>query len=81
MTLVVDPRGVVRAIYDEAIDVGMIGHTTIVRASHVEPAADGRWYADLCPVDGPVLGPYSHRSQALVEERSWLEAHWLVPAD
>ena len=29
------------------------------------------------PVDGPVLGPFNMRSQALAAERRWLEKHWL----
>ena len=38
------------------------------RASHVEPDADGRWWADLSPVAGPRLGPFEVRSAALDAE-------------
>jgi hypothetical protein len=79
MTLVVDPRGVVRAVYDEVIDLAALGHPMIRRASHVEPTPDGRWTADLPPVGGPVLGPFARRSEALQAERAWLEQHWLGP--
>ena len=34
---------------------------------------------DLRPVDGPVLGPFDRRSEALEAEVAWLEAHWLTP--
>ena len=77
MKLLVKPDGTVRAIYDEAIDLGVLGRPTITRASHVEPDDRGRWHADLTPVDGPVLGPFDHRSEALDAEREWLERHWL----
>jgi len=78
MQLVIQPDGAARAIYCEEIDLGSLGRPRIVRASHVEPDAEGRWFADLGPVDGPVLGPFSSRSEALAAETSWLEAHWLV---
>ena len=80
MHLVVDPRGGVRAVYGELIDLRTLGHPAIARASHVEPTLDGRWTADLRPVVGPVLGPFTHRSEALEAERAWLEAHWLMPS-
>jgi hypothetical protein len=55
------------------------------RASHVEPYdgsggeafaaqhADGTWWvADMRPVDGPLLGPFPGRRQALDAEVAWL---------
>ena len=79
MTLVVDPTGRVTTIYDEAIDLASLGRLSITRASSVEPAGDASWHADLSPVRGPRLGPFRNRSEALAAEKSWLEAHWLVP--
>ncbi len=78
MKLLVKPDGTVRAIYDETIDLGVLGRPTITRASHVEPDDQGRWLADLTPVGGPVLGPFDRRSEALEAERDWLERHWLL---
>jgi hypothetical protein len=78
MDLVVDPSGRVLAVYDEAIDLAALGRPVITRASRVEPDGRGRWHADLSPVDGPVLGPYDRRSEALAAERTWLEGHWLT---
>jgi hypothetical protein len=78
MKLLVRPDGTVRAIYQEQIDLGVLGRPTIARASHVEPDAGGRWLADLKPVGGPVLGPFDRRSEALEAENDWLESHWLV---
>ena len=78
MKLIVKPDGTVRAIYDEAIDLAALGRPTITRASRVEPDEQGRWLADLEPVDGPVLGPFGRRSEALQAERDWLERHWLI---
>ena len=78
MDLVVKPDGGVRAIYSEAIDLAALGSTQIMRASHVEPTPEGRWAADLRPVNGPMLGPFMLRSQALAAEQIWLEANWLL---
>jgi hypothetical protein len=79
MLLVVTPGGAVRCVYAECIDLAALGPPAITRASFVEPGAGGRWYADLAPVQGPVLGPFARRSTALDAERAWLDAHWLVP--
>ncbi len=72
MELLVNAGGSVRCIYDEGIDLREIGRLTITRASHVEPDRDGFWWADMGPVDGPMLGPYGSRSEALQAEREWL---------
>jgi len=73
MELVVGVDGVARCIYDEALDLREIGKLQITRASHVEPDAEGYWFADMGPVDGPVLGPFRSRTEALGAEREWLE--------
>jgi hypothetical protein len=75
MLLTIDTGGTVRCIYEESIDLTSLGVLTIARASHVEPDEHGRWFADMMPIDGPVLGPFDLRSQALVAEKSWLEEH------
>ena len=79
MQLLIHPCGTVRAIYAEAIDLAGIGRVAIARGSHVEPDEEGRWFADLAPVAGPRLGPFSRRSEALQAEAAWLHAHWLLP--
>ena len=79
MELHVSPAGQVRCLYGEAIDLGQLGTLSITRGSHVEPAAGGRWTADVAPVGGPVLGPFPHRSEALAAERQWLVTCWLFP--
>ena len=78
MELWVEPGGVVRCLYAEAIDLTALGALTIRRASHVEPDSEGRWWADMSPVGGAVLGPFAARSAALEAERAWLEEHWLA---
>ena len=75
--LVVEPGGAVRAIYSEVINFAALGSPAISRASHVEPDEQGRWWADLSPVAGPMLGPFACRSEALQAEQSWLEDNWL----
>lgn len=79
MQLIVDGQGTVRWVYDETIDLSVLGTLVIRRASQVEPDPEGRWHADLSPVGGPTLGPFALRSEALDAERTWLETHWLAP--
>lgn len=71
----------IRFIYSDDLE-GLMkqGQTTTKRASHVEPC-EGGWHADLRPVNGPVLGPFKKRSEALQEEVNWLLANKIpVPA-
>jgi len=75
--LLIDTSGNGRCVYAEAIDLHRLGRLSVRRGSHVEPDATGRWTADLSPVNGPILGPYSSRQQALEAEQAWLEEHWL----
>jgi len=79
MQLVIDRQGTVRCLYAELIDLTSLGKLSIRRASHVEPDEVGWWWADLSPLGGPFLGPYSLRSQALDAERDWLEANLAGP--
>ena len=72
MELVVDAGGDVRCIYDEALDLRELGKLQITRASHVEPDADGFWWADMGLSVGPVLEPFKSRTEALGAERGWL---------
>jgi len=79
MQLIVEPNGALRCVYGEMIDLSALGSPSVSRASHVEPDQHGRWFADLSPVDGPKLGPFDRRSDALAAESAWLEANWLTP--
>ena len=52
------------------------GEATVERVSHVEPSCeDGThgWTADM--VDGPELGPFQTRGEALAAELRWLSAN------
>ncbi|MCC9608557.1 hypothetical protein LOC68_09670 [Blastopirellula sp. JC732] len=80
MQIVVRPDGSTNCIYGEFVDLRALGKLAIARGSHVEPTADGQWTADMSPVDGPILGPFPSRSEALDAERAWLEEHWLPNA-
>lgn len=75
MNLYVRPDGTLQAIYDDALNLQKIGDAAIHRASHVEPAAGlpNQWTADLTPVGGPVLGPFTTRRAALAAEIAWLD--------
>jgi hypothetical protein len=79
MQLVIKPNGALRCIYGEEIDLHALGSPSVSRASHVEHDRHGRWFADMSPVDGPKLGPFKQRSDALTAESAWLEANWLTP--
>ena len=50
MQLIIRNDGCVRAIYDETLDLSMLGEVSIARGSHVEPDEQGQWFADLSPV-------------------------------
>ena len=74
----ISPDGIVTFIYDDALrDLMEAGSAKICRASHVEPDDDGHWVADLGPVQGPKLGPFSMRRDALAAEKEWLEQNVL----
>lgn len=78
MEIVIKPNGEAQCVYSESISLNSLGQLKIRRGSHVEPVSGGKWNADLSPVEGPVLGPFNLRSEALEAERRWLEMHWLV---
>ena len=72
MEIVIKPSGLFIGIYSDSFDYGSFGRPQIRRASHVEPTDDGRWTADLSPVDGPKLGPFDKRSEAIDAELEFL---------
>lgn len=74
MIVKITPTGHVQFIWDDRLrPLFDQGEGTITRASHVEPTSEGLWTADLSPVEGPVLGPFSTRKEALAAEIIWLE--------
>ena len=77
MDLVVRPDGDVTTLYSEQLDLSALGVVIISRASHVEPDESGQWFAEI--IDGPKLGPFSRRSEALAAEVAWLTEHRLRP--
>jgi len=76
MVVVIDPTGTVTTLYTELFHLAALGAQNITRASHVEPDADGHWFAHI--LDGPTLGPFPRRSDALTAEVAWLTEHRLV---
>ena len=77
MELVINSSGDIRCVYGEDVNLSELGRLSIQRGSHVEPTADGQWTADLSPVQGPQLGPFDCRTQALEAEVAWLNQYWL----
>lgn len=80
MQLIIKNDGTVRCVYSDELDLYRLGRLAIRRGSHVEPSSDGFWLADMSPVDGPVLGPFRTRHDALAAEQTWLENTWLNTA-
>ena len=78
MDMVVERNGNIRMIYDEAINVRHIGELSVRRVSQVEPVEYGLWIADLSLLNGPILGPFEARSEAIEREIDWLRKHWLL---
>ena len=75
--LVVKNGGEITGIYDDEL-VGLMvdaGSVKTTRASHVEPASNGGWYADMSPVGGPMLRGFITRQQALDAEVLYLNQH------
>ena len=76
--LVIDNAGTITLIYADDLRAVMdVGKVTIMRASHVEPIStiNGTrylWKSDLTPVNGPVLGPFETRAEALAAEVEYL---------
>lgn len=83
MKIKISPEGRITAIYTEDADlVGLmerLGSTSIRRASEVEPTPDNQWTADMKLMDGPVLGPFPQRSEALAAETAWLNDYLSSP--
>lgn len=73
--LLIQPDGSVTTLYTEVIDLAALGLLQIERASDVEPDSTGHWWAQLW--EGPKLGPFDRRSQAIQAEIDWLLEHRL----
>ena len=77
LQIMVLANGDARCLYSENVDLRSLGKLLIERGSHVEPTDGGQWIVDLAPVNGPVLGPFVHRSEGLDAEVNWLQRYWL----
>jgi hypothetical protein len=81
MEFYINAEGAVRFVYGEEVPCQVLATAlgsspNIRRASHVEPTEDGQWTADMAPCDGPILGPFGLRSEALEAETQWL-INWM----
>jgi hypothetical protein len=72
MHLIVSPEGRVKCLYGEAIDLKALGTIRVSRASYVEPDVNANWWANMAASEGPLLGPFTTRTQALKAEEEWL---------
>lgn len=81
--ITVKPDGSMEFVYNDKLR-GLIkqGEAKITRASTIEPGDPSlgqdplRWYATM--FDGPVLGPFETREQALAEEEEWINKNLLT---
>lgn len=75
--MTIQEDGTIKAIHNDALaPLYDESKTEIKRASHVEPVNGGEqvnWVADMSPLNGPKLGPYRLRSDALEAEVEWLK--------
>ena len=78
MELIIESSGKARCVYSDTLPLVTIGKLRIERASNVEPNDKGEWIADLSPVSGPTLGPFSKRTDAIAAEVQWLRDNWLL---
>ena len=72
MQIVIKPTGVFIGIYSDSFEYENIGRPQIRRASHVEPDTTGHWFADMSPIDGPTLGPFDKRNEAIDAELEFI---------
>ena len=78
MMITISTDGEVRFLWNDSLhEFAKEGDISIRRASHVEPNENGQWEADLSLCNGPTLGPYDLRQDALDAEVAWLEANHL----
>ena len=63
LRITIQADGTATFIYNDetAIVMRTLGEISITRASHVEPSANGGWFADMRPVGGPVLYASGHQ--------------------
>lgn len=70
----IDENGTLSFIYSDNLrGFNQLGEVSTSRASHVEPIEGGKWTADMEPVEGPVLGPFDTRQEALDTEVEYLK--------
>jgi hypothetical protein len=78
-TICIRADGKAEFIYDDDLK-GIIDSSDekkVFRASHVEPDGTGQWWADLSPIKGPKLGPFTLRAEALQAEVDWIKLNYL----
>ena len=73
--LEIAPDGTLQFLWDDSLAPLLeLGEGSLERASHIEPHGT-EWIANLSPVDGPTLGAFPLRNDALIAERDWLQQH------
>lgn len=78
MEILFDTAGSGKAIYDEKLDLAVLGSVKMKRVSQVNPDENNKWWADLGIIYGPKLGPFDKYSQAVAAEVAWLRENYLA---
>lgn len=75
------PDGTIRFIYDDSLKwLSSESNIFLKRASHIEANVNDNkveWFADLSPVNGPLLGPFASREESIEAEKHWLHKYHL----
>jgi hypothetical protein len=77
MIISIDKHGHFRGVYTDSFPWRELGTPRIQRASHLEPDHLGLWWADLSLSNGPKIGPFARRADAIAAEIRWLERNHL----
>jgi hypothetical protein len=77
MIISIDTKGGIRGIYTDDFHWHLLGKILVQRASQVEPDHLGLWWADLSLSNGPKIGPFARRADAIAAEVRWLERNHL----
>jgi hypothetical protein len=76
MNIVIRVDGGIEYVYHDTLQfLEEIGPATTRRVSDVEPSSG--WTADMGRVNGPLLGPFKTRTEALEKESQWLQKYYL----
>ena len=86
--IIIENDGTIRFLYDYNSEKGKLfsdelvsyGTSNIERRSHINPKVTEngvKFFVDLSPSNGPELGPFETRQEAIEAEEDWINSNWL----